>query len=430
MRIGDFMFVDETTIKLIAGKGGDGCTSFRREKYIPMGGPDGGNGGKGGDIIFEVDKGLKTLVDLRYRKIIKADKGVNGKGSTKNGANASDIVIKVPEGTTIYNADNGLILADLLQDHEQVIIAHGGRGGRGNKAFATNNEPAPKFSELGCPGEEIIVKCELKVLADIGLIGMPSVGKSTILSLISSAKPKIAAYHFTTLNPNLGVVNLKDNRSFVMADLPGLIEGANTGVGLGLKFLRHAMRTKILAHVIDMGSFEGRNPIDDYKIIRKEIDNYNEKLKKKKEIIIANKMDLPGSEENLSLFQKEFPHLKIYEISALNNQGLDTLLVDLADMLEEIPENEIYAKEDYESYVVYKFQNEKPYTIRRDNDVWLLEGEEIEKLFKMTRFNEDEAVLRFARKLKGMGVEEELERMGAKRGDEVQILDYIFEFKE
>ncbi len=424
------MFVDETTIKLIAGKGGDGCTSFRREKYIPMGGPDGGNGGKGGDIIFEVDKGLKTLVDLRYRKIIKADKGVNGKGSTKNGANASDIVIKVPEGTTIYNADNGLILADLLQDHEQVIIAHGGRGGRGNKAFATNNEPAPKFSELGCPGEEIIVKCELKVLADIGLIGMPSVGKSTILSLISSAKPKIAAYHFTTLNPNLGVVNLKDNRSFVMADLPGLIEGANTGVGLGLKFLRHAMRTKILAHVIDMGSFEGRNPIDDYKIIRKEIDNYNEKLKKKKEIIIANKMDLPGSEENLSLFQKEFPHLKIYEISALNNQGLDTLLVDLADMLEEIPENEIYAKEDYESYVVYKFQNEKPYTIRRDNDVWLLEGEEIEKLFKMTRFNEDEAVLRFARKLKGMGVEEELERMGAKRGDEVQILDYIFEFKE
>lgn len=430
MRIGDFMFVDETTIKLIAGKGGDGCTSFRREKYIPMGGPDGGNGGKGGDIIFEVDKGLKTLVDLRYRKIIKADKGVNGKGSTKNGANASDIVIKVPEGTTIYNADNGLILADLLQDHEQVIIAHGGRGGRGNKAFATHNEPAPKFSELGCPGEEIIVKCELKVLADIGLIGMPSVGKSTILSLISSAKPKIAAYHFTTLNPNLGVVNLKDNRSFVMADLPGLIEGANTGVGLGLKFLRHAMRTKILAHVIDMGSFEGRNPIDDYKIIRKEIDNYNEKLKKKKEIIIANKMDLPGSEENLSLFQKEFPHLKIYEISALNNQGLDTLLVDLADMLEEIPENEIYAKEDYESYVVYKFQNEKPYTIRRDNDVWLLEGEEIEKLFKMTRFNEDEAVLRFARKLKGMGVEEELERMGAKRGDEVQILDYIFEFKE
>ena len=424
------MFVDETTIKLIAGKGGDGCTSFRREKYIPMGGPDGGNGGKGGDIIFEVDKGLKTLVDLRYRKIIKADKGVNGKGSTKNGANASDIVIKVPEGTTIYNADNGLILADLLQDHEQVIIAHGGRGGRGNKAFATHNEPAPKFSELGCPGEEIIVKCELKVLADIGLIGMPSVGKSTILSLISSAKPKIAAYHFTTLNPNLGVVNLKDNRSFVMADLPGLIEGANTGVGLGLKFLRHAMRTKILAHVIDMGSFEGRNPIDDYKIIRKEIDNYNEKLKKKKEIIIANKMDLPGSEENLSLFQKEFPHLKIYEISALNNQGLDTLLVDLADMLEEIPENEIYAKEDYESYVVYKFQNEKPYTIRRDNDVWLLEGEEIEKLFKMTRFNEDEAVLRFARKLKGMGVEEELERMGAKRGDEVQILDYIFEFKE
>ncbi len=424
------MFVDETTIKLIAGKGGDGCTSFRREKYIPMGGPDGGNGGKGGDIIFVVDKGLKTLIDLRYRKIIKADKGINGKGSTKNGANASDIIIKVPEGTTIYNADNGLVLADLVHDKDCVIVAHGGRGGRGNKAFATHNEPAPKFSELGCPGEEVVVKCELKVLADIGLIGMPSVGKSTILSLISSAKPKIASYHFTTLNPNLGVVNLKDNRSFVMADLPGLIEGANMGVGLGLKFLRHAMRTKILAHVIDMGAYEGRNPIDDYKIIRNEIENYNDKLKNKQEIIIANKMDLPNAKDNLSNFKKEFPDLKIYEISALNNQGFEKLLIDLADMLEEIPESDIYKEEDYESYIVYKFQNEKPYSIRRDNDVWILEGDEIEKLFKMTRFTEDEAVLRFARKLKGMGVEDELERMGAKRGDEVQILDYIFEFKE
>jgi len=424
------MFVDETTIKLIAGKGGDGCTSFRREKYIPMGGPDGGNGGKGGDIIFEVDKGLKTLIDLRYKKIIKAEKGVNGKGSTKNGANAEDIIIKVPEGTTVYNADNGLVLADLTHDKERIIVAHGGRGGRGNKAFATHSEPAPKFSELGCPGEEVVVKCELKVMADVGLIGMPSVGKSTILSLISSAKPKIGAYHFTTLNPNLGVIKLKDERSFVMADLPGLIEGANTGAGLGHKFLRHAMRTRILAHVIDMGAFEGRNPIEDYKIIRSEIENFDDKLKNKQEIIIANKMDLENAKENLKLFKKEFPNLKIYEISALENTGFGSLLKDLADMLDNIPESDIYDEQDYESYIIYKFQNEKPYTIKNDNGVWVIEGDEIEKLFKMTRFTEDEAVMRFARKLKGMGVEEELERLGAKRGDEVQILDYIFEFKE
>lgn len=424
------MFVDETTIKLIAGKGGDGCTSFRREKYIPMGGPDGGNGGKGGDIIFEVDKGLKTLVDLRYKKIVKADKGINGKGSTRNGANAEDIVIKVPEGTTVYNADNGLVLADLTHDKERVIVAHGGRGGRGNKAFATHSEPAPKFSELGCPGEEVVVKCELKVMADVGLIGMPSVGKSTILSLISSAKPKIGAYHFTTLNPNLGVIKLRDERTFVMADLPGLIEGANTGAGLGLKFLRHAMRTRILAHVIDMGAFEGRNPIEDYKIIRNEIESFDDKLKNKQEVVIANKMDLENAKENLEAFKREYPNVKVYEISALNNEGFERLLVDLADMLDNIPEEDLYDEQDYESYIIYKFQNEKPYTIKNDNGVWLVEGDEIEKLFKMTRFTEDEAVLRFARKLKGMGVEEELERLGAKRGDEVQILDYIFEFKE
>ena len=423
------MFVDEVTIKLIAGKGGDGCTSFRREKYIPMGGPDGGNGGKGGNIIFEVDKNLKTLIDLKYKKIVKADKGSNGKGSTRNGANATDIILKVPEGTTIYNTDNDLIIADLTKDKESIIVAHGGSGGRGNKAFATHNEPAPKFSELGSPGEEIIVKCELKVMADVGLIGMPSVGKSTILSLISAAKPKIGAYHFTTLNPNLGVIKIND-KSFVMADLPGLIEGASEGIGLGEKFLRHAMRTKILAHVLDMGAFEGRNPIEDYQSIRKEIEKYSPKLASKKEIIIANKMDLPASKDNLKAFKKIYKNLPIYEVSALNNEGLDILIKDLMDILETTETDSLYNENEYESYMVYKFQNEKPYTIKKDNDVWVLEGKEIEKLFKMTRFTEDEAVLRFARKLKGMGVEEELESLGAKRGDSVQILDYIFEFKE
>ena len=424
------MFIDETTIKLIAGKGGDGCTSFRREKCRPMMGPDGGNGGKGADIIFEVDKGLKTLIDLRYQKIVKADKGENGKGSDRNGKNATNVIIKVPEGTTLIDLDTNLVIVDLIKDKEQFVVAHGGRGGRGNKAFATHENPAPKISEKGEPGEERIIKCELKVLADVGLVGMPSVGKSTLLALISSSKPKIAAYHFTTLNPNLGVVKLKDHRSFVMADLPGLIENASEGAGLGHKFLKHAMRTRVIAHVIDMGAFEGRNPINDYEIIRKEIENYSEKLAKKKEIIIANKMDLPNALENLKKFKKKYPNLPIIGISALNNENVNEALVMIADILDEIKNEPLYNEEVTEDHVFYKFKKEKPYTITNDNGVWVIKGKEIEKLFMMTRFEEDESVMRFARKLRGMGVEDELEKAGAKRGDEVQILDYVFVFKD
>ncbi len=424
------MFVDEITIKAVAGNGGDGCTSFRREKFVPMGGPDGGNGGKGADIIFMVDKGLKTLIDLRYMKTIKGEKGVNGKGSNKYGSNADDIIIKVPMGTTIKDLDTNLIIADLVDENDKVIVAHGGRGGRGNKAFATHDNPAPKFSEKGEPGEIRLLKVELKMLADVGLVGFPSVGKSTLLSQISSSKPKIAAYHFTTLSPNLGVVKLQDYRSFVMADLPGLIEGASEGVGLGEKFLKHAMRTKILCHVIDMSGIEGRNPIEDYKIIRNEITKYSDKLSKKKEIIVANKMDLESAKDNLEKFKKEYPNLKIFPISALNNDGINELLIEIANILDSIKDNNLYEEEDMESHMIYKFVEEKPYTITKENDIWVIKGEKIEKLFNMTKFNEDEAVLRFARKLKGMGVEEALEKMGAKRGDEVQILDYIFEFKE
>ncbi len=425
------MFIDEVVIKLIAGKGGDGCTSFRREKFIPFGGPDGGNGGKGSDIIFKVEKGLKTLVDLKYAKIIKGTKGVNGKGSNKHGANAEDIIVKVPEGTTLTDDETGLVICDLVNDGDTFVVCHGGRGGRGNRAFATQEEPAPKMSEYGEPGEERIVKCELKVLADVGLVGMPSVGKSTILSLISSANPKIASYHFTTLSPNLGVVKLKDNRSFIMADLPGLIEGASSGAGLGEKFLKHAMRTKIIAHVIDMGSFEGRDPITDYQIIRKEIESYNAKLANKKEIIIANKMDLPDAKDNLVKFKKAYPTKEIIELSAINNEGLDKMIIRLADLLATIEEEPIYEEETLESHVIYKFKNEKPYTITRDDSgVWILKGAEIEKLLKMTKFQEDESVQRFARKLRGMGVDDELERLGAQKGDDVQILDFMFTFKE
>ncbi len=425
------MFVDEVVIKLIAGKGGDGCTSFRREKFIPLGGPNGGNGGKGSDIIFKVEKGLKTLVDLKYAKIIKGTKGVNGKGSNKHGANAEDIIIKVPEGTTLIDDETGLVICDLVKDGDSFVVCHGGRGGRGNKAFATQEEPAPKMSEYGEPGEERIVRCELKVLADVGLVGMPSVGKSTILSLISGANPKIASYHFTTLSPNLGVVNLKDGRLFVMADLPGLIEGASEGAGLGEKFLKHAMRTRLIAHVIDMGAFEGRNPIEDYEIIRKEIESYNDKLASKKEIIIANKMDLPNALDNLKNFKKEYPDMEIIELSAINNEGLDKMIIKMADLLETIEDTPVYDEEKLESHVIYKFKNEKPYTISRDDSgVWIIKGAEIEKLLKMTKFQEDESVQRFARKLRGMGVDDELERLGAKKGDDVQILDFMFTFKD
>ena len=421
------MFVDELNIKLMAGPGGDGCTSFRREKFVPMGGPDGGNGGRGASIIFKVDKSLKTLVDLSYKKIIKAPKGENGKGSNKYGKNAEDIIINVPEGTTIINKATNEVMADLINDGEEFVVAHGGRGGKGNKSFATHDVPAPKFSEKGEPGEEIEVRLELKVLADVGLVGMPSVGKSTLLSVISSSKPKIAAYHFTTLNPNLGVVKLKNGKSFVMADLPGLIEGASNGVGLGTEFLKHAMRTRIIAHVVDMGASEERNPIEDYKIIRNEVIKYSEILKNKREVVIASKMDLEKGKENLEKFKKEYPDLEVIPVSSYDLSGIDEMMERLMEILDETPKEDLYPKEQFK---VYKYEDNKPYNIKRDGNIWIVSGKEIETLLLMTKFNEDEGVLRFARKFKGMGIEDELEKLGAKPGDEVQILDYMFTFKD
>ena len=421
------MFVDELNIKLMAGPGGDGCTSFRREKFVPMGGPDGVNGGRGASIIFKVDKSLKTLVDLSYKKIIKAPKGENGKGSNKYGKNAEDIIINVPEGTTIINKATNEVMADLINDGEEFVVAHGGRGGKGNKSFATHDVPAPKFSEKGEPGEEIEVRLELKVLADVGLVGMPSVGKSTLLSVISSSKPKIAAYHFTTLNPNLGVVKLKNGKSFVMADLPGLIEGASNGIGLGTEFLKHAMRTRIIAHVVDMGASEERNPIEDYKIIRNEVIKYSEILKNKKEVVIASKMDLENGKENLEKFKKAYPDLEVIPVSSYDLSGIDEMMERLMEILDETPKEDLYPKEQFK---VYEYEDNKPYNIKSDGNIWIVSGKEIETLLLMTKFNEDEGVLRFARKFKGMGIEDELEKLGAKPGDEVQILDYMFTFKD
>ncbi len=425
------MFQDEVKIKVIAGKGGDGCTSFRREKFVEMGGPNGGNGGKGASIIFKTDPGLRTLIDLHMMKQIKGDKGTNGKGSNRNGANTEDVYISVPMGTTIYDDENNIVLADLTKENEEYVVARGGRGGRGNRAFATHDNPAPRMSELGEPGESLIVRCELKVLADVGLVGMPSVGKSTLISNVSNCNAKIGTYHFTTLSPNLGVVRARNGKTFVMADLPGLIEGAHEGVGLGDKFLRHAMRTKVIAHVLDMGGSEGRNPLEDYEIIKNELSLYDETLKNKPYIIIANKMDLENAKDNLARFKEKYPDEKIFEISALNKEGLNDLIDYLQELVEKCDEVILYDENQLkESHVLYKFKNEKPFTVKRENNIWILSGHDIETLFYMTRFDEDESVERFGRKLRGMGVEDELERMGAKRGDEVKILDYIFIFKE
>ena len=420
------MFIDEVIMEVEAGRGGDGCMAFLREKYVPMGGPNGGNGGKGADIIFKADEGLKTLVDLRYMKNIKGAPGLNGEGKNKNGSYAENKVIKVPVGTTVKDFDTNLVIADLTKHNEEVVVAYGGKGGRGNVTLATRSNPCPSFAERGEPGEERKIKVELRMLADVGLVGMPSVGKSTLLSMITNANPKIAAYHFTTLSPNLGVVSTKDNK-YVIADLPGLIEGASVGTGLGHKFLKHIERTKIIAHIIDMSASEGRDPYEDYQIIRKELETFSPKLLNKQEIIIANKMDIPSSKDNLIEFKKKV-NKDIYEISAINNQNLDTIVNILSDLVKNTKEEILYDEEVQEKHVLYKFKKEKPFTIIKDGNDFIIKGEQVEKIFKMINFNTEEAISRFAKKLRNMGVDEELEKMGVKEGDIIKILDYEFEY--
>lgn len=422
------MFIDEVTIDLEAGSGGNGCMAFRREKYVEMGGPYGGNGGKGADIIFKVDEGLNTLLDLRYKKLIRGDKGENGLGKGMHGAAAENVIVKVPEGTVITDMDTGLIIADLVKNGEEAVVAHGGRGGRGNIAFATRSNPAPNFAENGEPGEVKRVKVELKLLADVGLVGLPSVGKSTFISKISAVKPKIAAYHFTTLKPNLGVVRASNNRSFVVADLPGLIKGASLGEGLGDKFLKHIERTRVIAHIIDMSAFEGRDPYEDYLTINKELEDFNKKIIDKPQIIIANKMDMPTSKENLKKF-KEKVNVEVFEMSAMNGEGIDKIINKLADMLDNIKKEPLYDEQKFESHVLYKFKVEKPFTITKDNRTWVVRGDEVEKLLKMTKFSSDESALRFSNKLRKMGIDDQLRELGAEEGDTVRILDFEFEYK-
>lgn len=427
------MFVDEVVIKVIAGKGGDGCTAFRREKYVEMGGPYGGNGGHGGDIIFMVDEGLHTLLDLRYQKTLKAPKGENGKGKNQHGKGALPLIVKVPLGTVITDLDTGFILGDLKEKDSKVVVAKGGRGGRGNTAFKTQTNTAPNFSENGEEGEEKNLKVEVKMLADVGLVGLPSVGKSTIISCVSRSKPKIAAYHFTTLTPNLGVSRSSSGKSFVIADLPGLIEGASKGEGLGDKFLRHIERTKVIAHVIDMAATEGRNPYEDYLLINKELEEFNPKLLKKPQIIIANKMDVDTFSDNLDKFIKKLNNkdIKIFKVSAATNKGLTEVIDALAEILDNTPDAPLFDEDDFESHVLYKFKKEEPYTITHDEeDLWTISGKEIEKLFKMTKFSSEEGMLRFTKKLRRMGIDDKLRELGAKEGDQVRILDFYFDYKD
>jgi len=433
------MFVDKAKIYVKGGDGGDGLVAFRRELYVPEGGPAGGDGGKGGNVIFRVDEGLRTLLDFRYQKHFKAPRGEKGRNKSQHGANAEDMIVRVPPGTIVVDDDTNELIADLTRHDQQVVVAKGGRGGRGNTRFKSPANTAPAIAENGEEGQERWVRLELKVMADVGLVGFPSVGKSTLLSVVSGAQPKIGAYHFTTLTPNLGVVDLGDERSFVMADLPGLIEGAHTGVGLGHEFLRHVERTRVIVHVVDMSGMEGRDPFDDWVKINEELKLYNAKLAERPQIVAANKMDMPDSETNLESFRKQVeelhPDMLIMPISSLTRQGIQELLYKVADLLDTLPHHLITEEaeaEDPEEGVVYRFEpgNDTSFTIVRDNEVFVIQSEAIEKLMRRTQFNSHEAVVRFGRILRGIGVDAELRKRGAKDGSTIRIGKFEFEFFE
>ncbi|MCB4992938.1 GTPase ObgE [Streptococcus mutans] len=432
------MFLDTAKVSVKAGRGGDGMVAFRREKYVANGGPWGGDGGRGGDVIFVVNEGLRTLMDFRYNRHFKAKAGEKGMTKGMHGRGAENLYVSVPQGTTVRNAQTGKVIADLVKNGQEFIVAHGGRGGRGNIRFATPRNPAPEISENGEPGEERELALELKILADVGLVGFPSVGKSTLLSVITAAKPKIGAYHFTTIVPNLGMVRTKSGDSFAVADLPGLIEGASQGVGLGTQFLRHIERTRVILHVIDMSASEGRDPYEDYLAINKELETYNLRLLERPQIIVANKMDMPQAAENLEQFKEkldanygEFDDKpQIFPISGIAHQGLDALLDATAQLLDQTDDFLLYDESDMQEEAYYGFEEEeKAFDISRADDAaWVLSGEKLEKLFVMTNMERDEAIMKFSRQLRGMGVDQALRERGAKDGDIVRIGKFEFEF--
>ena len=423
------MFTDYVKIIAKAGNGGNGAISFRREKYVAAGGPDGGDGGKGGDIYFEVDPDSNTLIDFRYNKKFKAESGKNGEGAHKYGKSGEDLYIKVPIGTIVRDAKTNKVLADLSHEGQKELILSGGRGGKGNSHFATSTRQAPRFAQDGEKGEEKELILELKLLADVGLIGFPNVGKSTFLSMTTSATPKIADYHFTTLEPNLGVVKTDYGDSFVIADIPGIIEGASEGTGLGLQFLRHIERTRLLLHVVDVSGSEGRNPVDDFYKINEELRKYSEKLSKRTQIIVANKIDIMQDEKlylDLDKVAKE-KQMEIFKISAATNEGVSELIKHVANVLKTLPKEDLI---DIVDKKVYTLEDEEGYTIKKEAGMFMIKGEAVERIMRRVNIADNESLYYFQKSLDELGVNQKLKEMGVREGDIVKIDDYELEWED
>ena len=425
------MFADRAKIIIKSGKGGNGHVSFRREKYVPNGGPDGGDGGKGGDVIFVVDSGLNTLTDYRHRRKFAAEPGEEGGKKNCHGKNGADLILKVPEGTIIKDAESGKVIADMSGDNKRVTILRGGRGGLGNQHFATSTMQAPKYAQPGQEAIEIEVALELKVIADVGLVGFPNVGKSTLLSRVTNAHPKIANYHFTTLQPNLGVVDMEDGFGFVIADIPGLIEGASEGIGLGHEFLRHIERTKVMIHIVDAAGTEGRDPISDIKAINKELEAYNPELLKKPQVIAANKIDAIYGDENeiIKGLREEFETegIKVFPISAVSGQGLKELLYEVKNLLATCPKETTVYEQEFDPEL--NFFKDEPYTIEIDKDgAYVVEGPKIEKMLGYTNIESEKGFLFFQRFMKEQNILKELEEKGIQEGDTVKMYGHAFDY--
>lgn len=427
------MFYDYAKVNVKAGDGGNGIVAFRREKYVPKGGPAGGDGGKGGSVILRADEGLRTLVDFRYQTHYKGKRGEHGSGAKQHGRSAEDIVLRVPVGTVVRDADTKKLLGDLREHGQEIVVAQGGRGGRGNACFVSSTHRAPAFAENGEKGEERWITLELKLLADVGLVGFPNVGKSTIISRVSAAKPKIANYHFTTLEPNLGMVRVDAGRSFVIADVPGLVEGAAEGAGLGHRFLRHVERTRVLVHVVDLSGSEGRDPLEDLAVIRGELERYAPHLNDKPMVIVANKVDLMSDDDReaaLARLAEAYPGVKIFAMSAATDADLNPLIYHLADVLDAIGPVE-YSEEDFDEVEEVPVKEEAPFRVQKIGpDAYEVVGPEIDGLVGRTQFDRDEAVERFMKILDNMGIEKALRAAGIQDGDTVVVGPMAFDYLE
>lgn len=420
------MFIDQARVFVKGGDGGNGIVAFRREKYVPLGGPSGGDGGRGGSVIFKADEGMSTLLDFRYKRHFKAARGTHGQGKNMHGAGAEDLMVRVPVGTIIKDEATGEVIADLVSPGQEATVARGGRGGKGNARFATAINKAPSFSENGEPGEERWIRLELKLLADVGLVGFPNAGKSTLISRISAARPKVADYPFTTLVPNLGVVETRHHESFVVADIPGLIEGAHAGAGLGHDFLRHIERTRVLLFVLDAAQTEGRDVVEDYEILCRELKLHNPELADRPYLIVANKMDIPTAAENADRLKTRWGD-KVFNVSAATGDGTVALIEKTYELLQSSVINQVHVGEER---VVHRFEEEAPFEINIVDGVYEVSGKRIEKLVAMTNLDNEEALQRFQRTIEHMGLESALRARGIKPGDTVRIKDWEFDYSE